>query len=489
MHTTVTAQTLRDTLELIDTSEAHYLVTVDIGYQPTLERDVVIKRLSSGAATDPRLRGRFVREMRDLASLSHHGIVRVYDAGLDDDVPYVVLEKLSGMTVQQRLDQLLDQRARMSLDEVLHIIGNVADVVAYANQHHVALHDLTPTNIVLSHDQRIVLAEPGQPLPENLLKAPTAALAYAAPEKLLGGIVDTRSDVYALGVLLAHLMFGQLPFEGSAIGIIAQKQNGVSLPILNNLYELACPPTLAHIMRQATAQQPNHRYANVEAFRTALTDAVTLYPSQLQLTPGQEQRPAPMEPSANWNAARPAQYAQQPMPQAQPAAQPQQPDPAVAWTYPQPQPAPAPEPEAAAPMQQPVQQVVNDVQPGPQARQKPLYQPPMVEEVPAEIYEEEPVHAEVIQEEQAARPTVTPDITVIDWETMDPLMPGRDDPALHAALPYTILVPMPTAEEVAEAAASLQTATPAAAGSRNYIHLIAMIMLGVMAVSAAMMFG
>ncbi len=474
MHTTITAQTLRDTLELIDTSEAQYLVTVDIGYQPTLERDVVIKRLSAGAATDPRLRGRFVREMRDLASLNHHGIVRVYDAGLDDDVPYVVLEKLSGMTVQQRLDQLLDQRSRMSLDEVLHIISNVADIVAYANQHHVALHDLTPANIVLSHDQRIVLAEPGRPLPENVLKAPTAVLAYAAPEKLLGGIVDTRSDVYSLGVLLAHLLFGQLPFEGSAIGIIAQKQNGGSLPILNNLYELACPPALAHIMRQATAQQPNHRYAGVDAFRTALTDAVTLYPSQLQLMPGQEQRPA--------------QYAQQPMPQAQPAARPQQPGPATAWTYSQPQPAPKPEPEAAAPMQPPAQRVVNDVQPGPQAHQKPLYQPPLVEEVPAEIYEEEPVHAEVIQEEQTARPTVTPDITVIDWETMDPLMPGRDDPALHAALPYTILVPMPTAEEVAEAATALQAAAPAA-GSRNYIHLIAMIMLGVMAVSAAMMFG
>ncbi len=487
MHTTITTQTLRDTLDLIDTSEAHYLVTVDIGYQPTLERDVVIKRLSASAAADPRLRGRFVREMRDLASLSHHGIVRVYDAGLEDDLPYAVLEKLNGITVQQRLDQVVDQRTRMDMDEILQILGDVADVVAYANQHRVPLHDLTPTNIVLSNDRRVVLAEPGQPLPENLLKVPTATLAYAAPEKLLGGIVDARSDVYSLGVLLAHLLFGHLPFEGSAIGIIAQKQNSVSLPVLNNVYELPCPPALAHILRQATAQQSSHRYASVEAFRTALTDALTLHPPHLQLMPGQEQRSASITPLSGWNTAQPMQHPRQSVAPAQPTAQPQPHHTDTAWAYHRPQPAPEPQQDNTE-TEQVVQQVVNNVQVDPQARPKSPYQPPTVEEVPDESYAEAPRHAEVVQEEQLGEPSTAPDITVIEWDQMDPLMPGRNDPALHTALPYTILVPMPTAEETTEAATDQQATAPTT-GSRNYIHLIAMIMLGVMAISAAMMFG
>lgn len=160
-------------------------VSVEGGYQAALERDVVVRRLGP-AASDPRLRGRFLREVKALAQLRHHTFVHVYDAGVKDDVPFAVFERLHGITAQHRIELLADRQARMDPEEAVRIVESVAEAVGYARRQGVRVYDVTPGNIVLAEDQRVVLTGLGEPLPENPLTAPTTLLAYAAPERLFG---------------------------------------------------------------------------------------------------------------------------------------------------------------------------------------------------------------------------------------------------------------------------------------------------------------
>ncbi len=269
---------LIENLEFIEHLTPQEMMTEEVGYQPLLEREVVIKRLNPSAADNVRLRSLFIKEARILASLRHPNIVQVYDAAVDDNnLPYAVLAKPNGMRLQQRLDLLIEPEARMELKEVEEVILGVCEAVEFSHHNNVLLNDLSPTNIFLTTSGRTVLMGLGQPPPGEILTAPPTMLAYASPERLFGGRVDTRSDIYSLGVLVYHLIFGCLPFEGSALKIIARKQNSPSLPLLEDPnIELLESSALVHVLRQATDQTLNRRYPDVNAFRTAVTEAFSV---------------------------------------------------------------------------------------------------------------------------------------------------------------------------------------------------------------------
>ena len=269
-----TISILKD-LESLEHPALQEITTEEVGYQPLLEREVVIKRLTPSAADNTRLRSSFIREASILSSLCHPNIAQVYDAAVDDNnLPYVVFAKLNGMKLQQRLDMLMEQEARMELSEVGEVILDVSEAVEYSHQNCVLLNDLSPTNIFLTTGGRKVLTGLGQPPPKDILTAPLRTLAYASPERLFGGRVTTQSDIYSLGVLLYHLIFGCLPFKSSASEIIRQKQISPSLPLPEDPnIELLESSALVPVMRQATAQTLNRRYTDVNAFRTAVTKA------------------------------------------------------------------------------------------------------------------------------------------------------------------------------------------------------------------------
>lgn len=251
-------------------------VSVESGFQALLERDVVIRRLHAEAAAHPRIRSRFVHEIKTLATMSHHAFIRVYDAGTRDEAPFGVYERLRGITVQHRLDLLADQHERMSLDEVTHIVQSVAEGLEYAQRRGVRVYELTPGNIVLTEDRRVVLTSLGEPLPDNLLQASPVTLAYASPEQLFGGPNEGTSTIYSLGVLLAHLIWGRPPFEGGALSVLAQKQRSGSLPVLEDVQaSLVCPYPLAAVIHRATLANPAERYDSIKSFRTALRESLT----------------------------------------------------------------------------------------------------------------------------------------------------------------------------------------------------------------------
>lgn len=423
-------------VELIDRTASNEPIREDVGYQPLLERDVMIRQLSPEAAADPRTRGRFIKEARTLASLHHHNIVQVYEAGMQDDVPYVVLEKLEGITVQQRLDRLVDQGARMDVEEAINIVHSIATAVEHVNRSATLVHDVSPANIVISNDGRTVLASLGQPLPQNAASASKTALAYAAPERLLGGKVDAHSDVYALGVLLYHLVFGELPFEGSEAGIISKKQHATSLPALDNHNtELPCPYALAHLMRQATNRTLEQRYANVTAFRNALTNVLSGGPVKVQL----HQRPSygtyqRLQLRRRLRRANPVGYDE------------------ILAAY-----------ESDIYDEESAVELAHELGSG------------VVVEVPP---------AQLLVKQTSIMKPVEPKLVSV--EHIDPLMPGHDNPALHAALPFTLLVPLPEGAQTDENDAEQ---APGRISPRNFLLLLSLFSMAAVSIGTAVTLG
>ena len=387
-------------LEFIERKEPQQIFTEDIGYQSLLEREIIYRRLTPVAAGNPRLRHRFIREARLLASLRHPNLAQVYDAGLDENnLAYMVVEKPGSMTLQQRLDLFNSRVQPLGEQEAVQIVADIAAGVDQLHRHNTLVHDLTPANIILAGDGRAVLTGLGQTLPEDILSSPAQRLAYAAPERVLGGQVDRRSDIYSLGVLLYHLLFGRPPFEGSSSGIVIQKHTTAGLPGLESgPAGLSCSPALAGIIRRATARELSQRYDDAVAFRSAL--------QQLRVEDGREEEleaaPAPvtMHYKANGHNGHNGHKGHNGHNGHQNGFN------------------------------------LNDFGP---AVTLPAISVPAKPEI---SYNGNGAAARTTHP-----PTPGPAESGTGPVEIDPLMPGRDDPALQLAIPFTTLVPMPAAAE------------------------------------------
>jgi hypothetical protein len=441
-------------IDFMDRGDIRDQIDVEGGYQSLLERDVVVRRLRPGAAASPRTRGRFIKEVQTLATLHHHNFVRVYDAGLNDEVPFAVLERLQGVTAQHRIDLLANRGARMEIDEAVRIVRGTADAVEYARRRGARVYDLTPGNIMLTDDRRVVLTALGQPLPDNPLTAPATLLAYAPPERLFGESGEGDGEVYSLGVLLANLIYGRLPFEGGTIEIIAQKQQSDSLPLLEDPHlSQACPYPLAAVIHRATTYEPADRFPSVEQFRAALIDAVGRQATRPQALPLRAQRYGSRvsEEGYTHSLGEEQLYAR----------------------------AVGERPQARAVGEELRERAVGEelhlVRPAPRSHS---FAAPAASL--AAYAEEERAGPPVLKLPPSVVELAAPDEPV----TYDPLMPGLDTPALHAALPYTVLVPLP-----GESDGPAPGATAQRQGGLPAHYLLILMTLSFLAITTAVMFG
>ncbi|MFQ3661680.1 MAG: protein kinase [Chloroflexaceae bacterium] len=453
--------------ELIDRTEQQDYrdhVIVEGGFQDLLERDVVIRRLRGEAAAHPRVRSRFVSEVKFLAMLSHHAFIRVYDARIHDELPFAVFERLRGVTVQHRLDLLAEQEERMSLDEVTHIVQNVADGLEYAQGRGVRVYDLTPGNIVLAEGRRVVLTGLGQPLPDNPLQASVAALVYASPEQLFGLPYEGVSTVYSLGVLLAHLVCGRLPFEGNALSVLAQKQRASSLPVLEDVRtSLMCPYPLAAVIHRATLANPAERYESIRSFRAALRESLTDRRTRAPFGPhqGVSTLSLPEAPGSCTEAFVTQAHAGA-------VEQPTVRQPAIP-SY------PAGESVRLAPETLSTAEVGRALE---QAQVQPAATLTAEVTRALEQAQVQPAATFAVEEERVAPATVAPEATPI---------PGADKPELQAALPYTLLVPLP--EEQPDVIRMAPERSSPGLTLISPVHLVTLLILGALAIGAALLFG
>ncbi len=255
--------------------------TVYRAWQSGMERQVAVKLLRSDLTHDVDLRRRFLREARAAARLSHPNIVCVHLVGeTDQGVPYLVMEHLTGDT----LDDLLEREERIAPRRAVGIARQIACALAEAHAAGVVHRDLKPENIILTH--RRATGEQVKIVDFGIAKIAHAALLngvstrltregvvfgtphYIAPEQAQGAELDGRADLYSLGILLYRMLSGTLPFDGAAIAVLLAH---ISRP-QKHLLEVApdVDRRLAAIVMRCLAKNPKDRFADAEGLAAAL---------------------------------------------------------------------------------------------------------------------------------------------------------------------------------------------------------------------------
>jgi predicted Ser/Thr protein kinase len=227
---------------------------------PQIGRIVAIKSVSlTGQTVDVQreYRERFRREAEAAGRVSHPGIVTIFDVGEEPETqtPYIVMEYVKG--------QSLEQAGKLSFENALSLVREVAEALDCAHSAGVIHRDLKPSNILLTEDGHAKIADFGV-AKLNLSELTSCGQilgtpAFMSPEQLNGDPVDRRSDLFSLGVILYTLLTGHRPFQGNSVFTVSFKvvhHEPVSATALN----LDLPASVNELVLRALAKDPLKRY-------------------------------------------------------------------------------------------------------------------------------------------------------------------------------------------------------------------------------------
>ena len=242
-----------------------------------LERRVAVKVLHPPGAADAQVRAAFQQEAQLAAGLHHPHLAQVYDAGLDDGLPYIVMERVAGTppTVGQRLE----------VGSVVDLGRQVAGALAFVHDQGLLHCAVQPANLLIDPAGMVKLVDFGvacataptpTPSPKgggeygaNDLSPSPGALPYLAPERLVGAPPSPAADVYSLGAVLYTLLAGAPPYAGDTSAALAQAQQaGPPRPLRE--HNPAVPAGLAALIGRAMAPAPADRFATAGALQAAL---------------------------------------------------------------------------------------------------------------------------------------------------------------------------------------------------------------------------
>ena len=263
---------LGDRYELGEPIASGGMSTVVRGLDRRLDRPVAVKLLRRDLVADPDARARFEREAQSIARLDSPWIVQVFDIGIEDHQPYLVMELVEGETLAERMrgSGRLPPAAAVSLGDQL--LG----ALEVAHEAGVVHRDVKPSNILLSDKGGLKLADFGiakamgttsttLTIHGELLGTPT----YLSPEQVSGLPVGPAADVYAAAVVLYEMLAGQPPFSGEEPLAIAIAHQSQAAPPLREVAP-EVPERLAEIVQRGLEKDPGDRYADAGEMRRAL---------------------------------------------------------------------------------------------------------------------------------------------------------------------------------------------------------------------------
>jgi serine/threonine-protein kinase len=251
--------------------------TVLDGWDPAIERRVAIKtvRLADAAADEEAAEAleRFKREAQAAGRLSHANIVGVFDTGETDDLAYIVMEFIEGRS----LKQVLDTEKSLPPDEAAEIMTQVLAGLEYSHRRGVVHRDIKPANIMLTTDGGVKIADFGiARLSSSTATAVGSILgtpAYMPPEQFLGEPADARSDIFAAGAMLFHLLTGTRPYEGNATSIMTRVLNA-DAPPLPSARSVSVSPAWDRVILRSMAKKPEDRFQSAAEFSQAVKAAL-----------------------------------------------------------------------------------------------------------------------------------------------------------------------------------------------------------------------
>ena len=240
-------------------------------FDPSFERDVAIKLLPRQFLySDPATRARFQREVKTIAALEHSGIVPVYDVGIHDEQPYLVMRLMTGGSLADRI-----KLGNLPVQEALTICERIGSALDEAHSQGIVHRDLKPNNILFDHRGDAFLSdfgiaklnETGASLTDTSILVGTPA--YMSPEQAMGEAnIDGRSDVYSLGVILFESLSGELPFRAETPMGIAMKHVMEPVPALPAFDE-----PFQQFFQRVLAKEPNSRFESAAEMCNALAGA------------------------------------------------------------------------------------------------------------------------------------------------------------------------------------------------------------------------
>jgi serine/threonine protein kinase len=262
---------------VVGTTISHYKVIEKIGQggmgevflaqDTTLDRKVALKFLPEDLQQDPTARKRFLREAKSAAALDHPFICKIYEIGEAQDRTFIVMEYIQGMTLQEKLAE-----GPLPVGDVLETAWEIADALEGAHRRGIVHRDLKPSNVMLIPEGHVKVMDFGlakRMTPDGededistVLTQEGAAVGtvpYMSPEQVRGQSLDTRSDIFSLGVILYEMVTGVHPFKKDSIMDTAQTILSVTPPPITR-YADDAPDLLQHTVRMMLAKDPGERY-------------------------------------------------------------------------------------------------------------------------------------------------------------------------------------------------------------------------------------
>ena len=243
------------------------------GHDLLLDRRVAVKVLQPSLAQDHELVSRFRMEARAAARLSHPNIVAVYDWGSDDEQTYyMVMEYVPGTDLRD----LLVGRGNLQAAQAAEIMASVCEALAAAHVHGVVHRDVKPENVLIARDGTVKVADFGiAAVADYERSAPggtiTGTLRYLSPEQARGEEAIPASDVWSAGAVLAELLTGKPPSQGSGSDLLRSRAEDA--PTKPSLIDPTVPAEMDDIVLRACAVDPAHRYTTAGEMAHALRRA------------------------------------------------------------------------------------------------------------------------------------------------------------------------------------------------------------------------
>jgi hypothetical protein len=261
------------------------LGVVFLAHQSPADPPVAVKVLSPVAAQTSSQRSafleRFRHEINVISSLDHQHILPVFDYGKHDGLAYLVMPYISSGSLQR----VIEQEGRLQLSTIANYLDQVAAALDYAHKQGVLHLGLKPNNVLLNAKDHLFLTDFGQvniAIEEQtphmrllIAETPVCLPDYMAPEQVMGDGIDSRTDLYSLGVMLFQMVTGQTPFQGDPLQIATQHVQ--SSPPSPKLLRPDLPQAAEQVILRAMARRPLDRHASAldlsSAFRATLTSA------------------------------------------------------------------------------------------------------------------------------------------------------------------------------------------------------------------------
>lgn len=226
-----------------------------------LNRYVAVKVLKQEFSENENFVSKFRIEAQAAASLMHPNIVNVYDVGAENDIYYIVMELVEGIT----LKKYIERKARLSYKEAVSIAIQVSMGIEAAHNNHIIHRDIKPQNIIISREGKVKVTDFG------IAKAATSntitsnvmgSVHYTSPEQARGGYSDEKSDIYSLGITLFEMLTGRVPFNGETTVAIAIKHIQEEM-VSPKEFVPEIPGSVEAIVLKCCQKSPDRRYQNM----------------------------------------------------------------------------------------------------------------------------------------------------------------------------------------------------------------------------------